>query len=86
MDPGNFKVQLALKEIRIVFLLLSSSYSLLLMAVGFYMYVCVCVCVRAHSLVLFFEHLPKSGYCSMCSATQCDSDRHSLCCHRAHNS
>ena len=46
MDPGNFKVQLALKEIRIVFLLLSSSYSLLLMAVGFYMCVCVCVCAR----------------------------------------
>ena len=45
MDPGNFKVQLALKEIRIVFLLLSSSHSFLLMAVGFYMYVCVCVCV-----------------------------------------
>ena len=88
MDPGNFKVQLALKEIRIVFLLLSSSYSLLLMAVGFYMYVCVCVCVHAcmHSLVLFFEHLPKSGYCSMCSATQCDHDRYSLCCHRAYNS
>ena len=52
MDPGNFKVQLALKEIRIVFLLLSSSYSLLLMAVGFYMYVCVCVC--AHTLWCYF--------------------------------
>ena len=52
MDPGNFKVQLALKEIRIVFLLLSSSYSLLLMAVGFYMY--VCVCVRAHTLWCYF--------------------------------
>ena len=50
MDPGNFKVQLALKEIRIVFLLLSSSHSFLLMAVGFYMCVCVCVCVCVCSL------------------------------------
>lgn len=51
MDPGNFKVKLVLKEVKIVFLLLSSSYSLLLMAVGFYMY--VCVCERALFAVIF---------------------------------
>lgn len=44
-------MQLALKEVTIVFLLLFSSYSLLLMAVGFYMY--LCVCTRALFAVIF---------------------------------
>lgn len=44
-------MKLVLKEVKIVFLLLSSSYSLLLMAVGFYMY--VCVCERALFAVIF---------------------------------
>ena len=47
---------MALKEIRIVFLLLPSTYTLLLMAVGFYMWgVCV------HPLVLFLSTYQITG-------------------------
>ena len=68
------KWKMALKEIRTVFLLVSSSYAFLLMAVWFYVWdVCVCVCMYVCACVSFgviFEYIPNAGYCSMCWANK----------------
>lgn len=67
MNPGNFKVKsVAPKEIRLMFLFLSSFYAFPLIAIGIYvcahtcllMRVCVCVCG------VNFDHLLWDKYYS----------------------